>query len=89
MSASDCFCFVDENPRSLNDGFFEVDPSNPNSDGVDRPAVNHGASSSFSYVDGHAKLQKWSDCFLTAVNSSGTGGYTDNQWLCTHASVKK
>jgi prepilin-type N-terminal cleavage/methylation domain-containing protein/prepilin-type processing-associated H-X9-DG protein len=89
MSASDCFCFLDENPRSLNDGFFLVDPSNPNSDGVDRPAVNHGNSSSFSYVDGHAKLQKWANCFLTSVNSSGTGAFSDNQWLCTHASVHK
>ena len=26
---------MDENPLSLNDGFFEVDPSNPNSGGVD------------------------------------------------------
>ncbi|HEX3800103.1 MAG TPA: prepilin-type N-terminal cleavage/methylation domain-containing protein [Verrucomicrobiae bacterium] len=90
MSASDCICFLDENPRSLNDGFFEVDPSNPNSGGVDKPAVNHGNSSSFSYIDGHAKLQKWTDCFLLVnVNVGTSGPYTDNQWLCAHATVHK
>jgi prepilin-type N-terminal cleavage/methylation domain-containing protein/prepilin-type processing-associated H-X9-DG protein len=89
MSSSDCICFLDENPHSLNDGFFEVDPSKPNSDGVDRPAVNHGNSTSFSYVDGHAKLQKWGDCFLLPVGNNTSTSYADNQWLCQHATGPK
>jgi prepilin-type N-terminal cleavage/methylation domain-containing protein len=87
MSASDCVVLVDENPLSLNDGFFEIDPSNPNSDGVDKPAVNHGKSSSFSYSDGHAALQKWNDCFLNPFSANNS--FTDNQWLCYHATIHK
>jgi hypothetical protein len=87
MSSSDCIAMVDENPLSLNDGFFLVDPSNPNSGGVDKPAVNHGKSSSFSYSDGHAALRKWTDCFLYPF--ANNSAYGDNQWLCAHATVHK
>jgi prepilin-type processing-associated H-X9-DG protein len=64
LSASDCFVFLDENPLSLNDGRFLyiLDGSDIN----DRPAINHGHSSSFSFADGHAELQLWHDVFLTS-----------------------
>ena len=88
MSTSDCFVLVDESPLSLNDGWFEVDPSSPNSDGIDKPAVNHGKSSCFSYADGHVALKKWNDCFVISYGNSPTS-FTDNQWLCQHASVHK
>jgi prepilin-type N-terminal cleavage/methylation domain-containing protein len=83
MSASDGFVLVDENPTSLNDGFFLVNPLSQK--GVDKPAINHGNSSSFSYSDGHAKLQKWADCF---VNPNATT-YNDEQWLSVHATILK
>lgn len=84
LSASDCFLYLDENPQSLNDGWFEykVDGSGVN----DRPAVNHGNSSSFSYIDGHAQLHKWHDKFLT-LNSSGQG--VDTLWLAAHGTYKR
>lgn len=84
MGPSDCFVFVDEDPASLNDGYFEVDPTSQ--DGVDRPAINHGKSSSFSYADGHAALKKWNDCFL---DRSITLPDTDNTWLGMHATIHK
>jgi len=84
MSISDCFVFVDEDPTSLNDGYFEVDPTSQ--DGVDRPAVNHGKSSSFSFADGHAALKKWNDCFLSRTITTPS---TDNFWLGQHATVHK
>lgn len=79
MSASDCFVFLDENPLSLNDGWFLyiLDGSEIN----DRPAVNHGRSTSFSFADGHAELQLWHDQFLT-TDSSGQGD--DTLWLAQH-----
>ena len=79
LSASDCFVFLDENPLSLNDGWFLyiLDGSAIN----DRPAVNHGQSSSFSFADGHAELQLWHDQFLTS-DSSGQGA--DTLWLAQH-----
>ncbi len=79
LSASDCFVFLDENPLSLNDGWFLyiLDGSEIN----DRPAVNHGHSSSFSFADGHAELHLWHDVFLT-TDSSGEGD--DTLWLAQH-----
>ena len=83
MSTSTCFTFLDENPASLNDGFLLVDPTSQG--GVDKPAVNHGNSSSFAFVDGHAELKKWHDCFI----NPNAGTYLDNQWLSYHATILK
>jgi len=85
LGASDCFEFVDENPGVCNDGYFEfiADPSNKNP--TDRPAVNHGNSSSFSFADGHCELHKWFDAFL---NLNGTG-QIDPRWLAAHGTIKK
>jgi len=79
LSASDCFVFLDENPQSLNDGWFQYDQSGNSIN--DRPAINHGKWSSFSYADGRAQLHKWQDKFLT-YNSSGAG--VDTRWLAQH-----
>ncbi len=79
LSASDCFVYLDENPLSLNDGWFlYVCPGN----GInDRPAINHGNSSSFSFADGHAELHKWVDKFL---NPTSNGQGQDTIWLGQH-----
>jgi prepilin-type N-terminal cleavage/methylation domain-containing protein/prepilin-type processing-associated H-X9-DG protein len=84
ISASDCFVFLDENPVSLNDGWFEyiLDGGGIN----DRPAVNHGNSSSFSFADGHCELHKWVDKFLH-VNTTGAGA--DTYWLALHGTARK
>jgi prepilin-type N-terminal cleavage/methylation domain-containing protein/prepilin-type processing-associated H-X9-DG protein len=83
FGSSDCFVFLDENPLTLNDGYFEfiADGSAVN----DRPAVNHGNSSSFSFADGHCELHKWIDAYLTPT---GTGP-KDPKWLAAHGTVKK
>jgi prepilin-type N-terminal cleavage/methylation domain-containing protein/prepilin-type processing-associated H-X9-DG protein len=82
LSISDCFVFLDENPLSLNDGFFRVDVL-----GVgDRPAVNHGnGTTSFTFADGHAQLIKWHNTFLTLNGVAAS----DSQWLNTHATCLK
>jgi prepilin-type N-terminal cleavage/methylation domain-containing protein len=87
LSSSDCFAFLDENPPSLDDGYFEYYP-NPFTLGINnRPAVNHGASSSFSFCDGHAALHKWQDAFLT-LNSTYAVTQQDPIWLAMHGTVK-
>jgi prepilin-type processing-associated H-X9-DG protein len=85
LGASDCFVYLDENPLSINDGWFLY---NNNTTGTpptvnDCPAVNHGFSSSFSFADGHAELQLWHDAFLHAQKTGSSGG-TDTQWLIDH-----
>jgi prepilin-type processing-associated H-X9-DG protein len=83
LGASDCFEFVDENPFSCNDGYFEF-PADAGGV-IDRPAVNHGNSSSLSFADGHVELHKWSDAFLK-VNGTGT---IDPKLLAVHGTIKK
>lgn len=84
LSSTDCFVFLDENPLSLNDGFFRVDETSANSIG-DRPAVNHGNSSAFTFADGHAELHPWKNTFLTINGAAGS----DSQWINTHATYRK
>jgi prepilin-type N-terminal cleavage/methylation domain-containing protein/prepilin-type processing-associated H-X9-DG protein len=83
LGSSDAIQFLDEDPLTLNDGFFLLRPTSLN----DRPAVNHGNSTSFSFADGHAQLKKWNDVFLND-KSTTSGPTTDNQWLVEHATYK-
>jgi prepilin-type processing-associated H-X9-DG protein len=87
LGVSDCFEFLDENPYSLNDGFFDF---NPDGSGVnDRPAINHGSSSSFSFADGHAEIHKWMDTFLiNSVTGTGLPAGTDTRWLAAHGTYR-
>ncbi len=85
LSAADCFTFLDENPLSLNDGFFRVVETAPpaqNNVPGDRPAANHGEATSFAYADGHAGIHKWHNTYLTITGIAGT----DSAWLNAHAS---
>ena len=82
LAASDCFVYLDENPISLNDGWFRFIPDG---NGVqDGPAVNHGFSSSFSFADGHADLQLWHDVFLKYSGVYAGLSGTDSMWLAQH-----
>jgi len=86
LSGSDAFVYVDENPATINDGFLRVVPDRTSFG--DFPAVNHGYSSSFTFADGHAQLQRWRDAFLNQKNPKPLTGY-DNTWLTSHATVIK
>ncbi len=86
LSASDCFVLLDEDPLSLNDGWFDY---SLDGEGVtDRPAVNHGNSSSFSFADGHAELHQWHDLFLSEFTAYKTSD-KDPQWLASHGTYHK
>ena len=82
LSASDCFVYLDENPLSLNDGWF-LFYGNGNTIN-DKPAINHGRASSFSFADGHAEFHLWHDVFLTPGLTPGSSGGTDTIWLAQH-----
>ena len=86
LSATAAFVFLDENPLSINDGYFEID-ANPASAFDDRPAINHGNSSSFSFADGHVELHKWQDALLSANPQTYASPNQDHLWLTSHTSV--
>jgi prepilin-type N-terminal cleavage/methylation domain-containing protein len=84
LGSSDCFVYLDENPPILNDGYFLYIASGSGIN--DRPAVNHGNLSSFSFADGRAELHKWRDKFITLTS---TGAGIDTAWLATHGTARK
>jgi prepilin-type N-terminal cleavage/methylation domain-containing protein/prepilin-type processing-associated H-X9-DG protein len=59
-SPSQCWVFIDENPYSINDGWFASDPNQPNL-WVDIPATYHNSAGGLSFADGHAEIKKWKD----------------------------
>ncbi len=63
---------IDENPESINDGWFVVDPRNVSNTGgswVDIPATYHNGAGGLSFADGHAEIKKWRDRGITAKNA--------------------
>jgi len=55
-----CWVMIDENPFSINDGWFVCDPNSPNT-WYDVPASYHGGAGGISYADGHSEIKKWKD----------------------------
>jgi prepilin-type N-terminal cleavage/methylation domain-containing protein/prepilin-type processing-associated H-X9-DG protein len=52
--------FIEENPYSIDDGYFVADPAAPTL-WFNLPAVLHGNVSNIAYADGHAQLHQWTD----------------------------
>jgi prepilin-type N-terminal cleavage/methylation domain-containing protein len=92
LGPSDAFVYLDENPASLDDGFFYIfESANPNALSLNEnyPAVNHGNSTSLTFADGHSELHKWHNVFLNiATAASGSPTSSDNLWLTSHATAK-
>jgi prepilin-type N-terminal cleavage/methylation domain-containing protein/prepilin-type processing-associated H-X9-DG protein len=84
LGSTDALTFLDENPASINDGFLLGSADRTGNGNGDRPAVNHGNSSSISFADGHSELKKWVDVFLHP-NSPGFNR-ADSTWLAYHLS---
>jgi len=57
---ADIWYFIEENPASIDDCYFALDPGVPNL-WYNSPAVLHGFSSVMSFADGHAQIHKWND----------------------------
>ncbi len=57
---ADIWYFIEENPASIDDCYFALDPATPTL-WYNSPAVLHGQSSVMTFADGHAQIHKWSD----------------------------
>lgn len=51
---------IDENPGTINDGWF-VERPELTSQWVDMPAAYHNFAGGLSFADGHAEIRKWTD----------------------------
>jgi prepilin-type N-terminal cleavage/methylation domain-containing protein/prepilin-type processing-associated H-X9-DG protein len=82
---------VDENPNSINDGWFLVRPNVPNI-WRDVPAVYHNNAGGLSFADGHAEIKKWSDKSVLSQEGSFARkdpNSTDLDWLIERTTTKK
>ena len=71
------FVFIDENPGTINDGYFAEDPTNPNR-WVDSPAHYHNQGCNVSFADGHVESKIWTDKNLLLDLFGGAGGFSAN-----------
>lgn len=79
LNPANSWVFVDENPVSINDGWFKVNMQ-PASPFEDTPATYHNKAGGVSFADGHAEIRRWRDSALTTPPST-KNGVQDVLWL--------
>jgi prepilin-type N-terminal cleavage/methylation domain-containing protein/prepilin-type processing-associated H-X9-DG protein len=79
MPPSKAWVFVDENPISINDGWFMVNMT-PKAPFEDTPATYHNQAGGLSFADGHAEIKRWKDAALHTP-PTGKFGVQDILWL--------
>jgi prepilin-type processing-associated H-X9-DG protein len=95
IGASTCWVMIDENPYSINDGWFCANPDPTATSWIDKPAVYHNNASGMSYADGHSEVHKWHDQNLINYRGPAETGVTaepgvnDISWLGRLTSVPK
>jgi prepilin-type N-terminal cleavage/methylation domain-containing protein len=72
---SDTWVFIDENPRTINDGSMAIAAlATPGKTYlIDQPTGLHGNSGGLAFVDGHSIVHKWQDARTYTVSLNGQG----------------
>ncbi|MEY2428712.1 MAG: hypothetical protein QOJ40_1597 [Verrucomicrobiota bacterium] len=84
---------IDENPVSINDGWFCVDPSPTASNWIDKPATYHDRAGGLAFADGHGEIKVWKDQNLIQYTGppltalAAQPGVGDLQWLGQRTSL--
>jgi prepilin-type N-terminal cleavage/methylation domain-containing protein len=60
LKPSETWVTIDENPASINDGWFVCDPRSTTA-WTDIPGTYHNGAGGLSFADGHSDIKKWSD----------------------------
>ncbi len=68
LRAAETWVTLDENPTSINDGWFVCDPANANY--VDIPATYHNGANGLAYADSHSEIKRWRDPAILARNAT-------------------
>jgi len=72
-SPANFFVFLDEQPDSINDGYFEVSDGITCENGVyggqwgDVPAAYHIRACGFAFADGHSEIHQWQDAAIYGI----------------------
>jgi prepilin-type processing-associated H-X9-DG protein len=74
------FVFMDENPRTINDGSisFSAYASAGNTYLIDLASGNHNAAAAISFADGHVIVHKWQDGRTYIFMAAGQGNFSQN-----------
>lgn len=85
----DIWVAIDENPESINDGWFLVRPGTAT--WRDYPAIYHCNAGSLSFADGHAETRKWRDRNVLAQMATTTRAdpNSDFDWLSDRTTYRK
>ncbi len=67
--ASQYWVFIDENPYTINDGWF-VCNINTLTQWWDAPATYHDKAGGLSFADGHSEIKVWKDIRLISLNAT-------------------
>jgi len=87
LGTANCWVLIDENPVSINDGWFCCDPSPTANNWIDKPATYHDHAGGLSFADGHAQIKVWKDANLIGYKGPPLTGVTpsppgdDLHWL--------
>lgn len=92
----DTWVTIDENPDSINDGWFVVKPDELGK-WYDTPATYHASSGALSYADGHTERKRWKDkSVLSATGATGARNQRadpppagDLTWLAERTTILK
>ena len=85
------FVFIDENPNTIDDGYFVCDPNQANH-WVNAPATYHNKGGCLSFADGHSELKVWRDSKVqttTANDFASDPNSSDLVWLQQRSTALK
>jgi prepilin-type N-terminal cleavage/methylation domain-containing protein len=94
LRAAMTFTFIDENPFSINDGWFICDPTLTGAakTWIDRPASYHNSAGGLTFADGHSEIKRWRDRnMITDTGSADVKPATpdpgDLDWLMERSTI--
>jgi prepilin-type processing-associated H-X9-DG protein len=86
---------LDENPVSINDGFFCVDmnpyPNLGSATMPDVPAAYHNGAGGFAFADGHSEIHRWRDGRTKTEDITKVASWNndvDIVWLWQHSTAR-
>jgi prepilin-type N-terminal cleavage/methylation domain-containing protein len=91
IGPSQCWIFLDEDHRSLNDGGFAVGMQT--AQWIDWPGSYHNKACGFAFADSHSEIHKWIDARTIVTGKSlpsgSVPGSRDWEWISQHTSALK
>jgi len=79
-----CLVFQDENPYTIDDGYFAIPAGSNPGDWQNSPATFHNNAGSLSFADGHAEIWRWLEpttATIMTLDYHSPKGVNDRDWI--------